>query len=112
MFEEIGRKLSGMVSIPTVSGKGNEKEYHIKEYREYLEKEFPDVFCKAHMIGVGEARLLRFAGKDRGGACITIMRLQTLMQCGMRQCATGVFWESCEKWHNYFKNHGGIYEIS
>ncbi len=67
MFEEIGRKLSGMVSIPTVSGKGNEKEYHIKEYREYLEKEFPNVFFRAHMIEVGEARLLRFVGKGREG---------------------------------------------
>lgn len=65
MFEEIGRKLSGMVSIPTVSGEGNEKDYHIAEYREYLEKEFPHVFARAEVTGVGEARLLKFAGSSK-----------------------------------------------
>lgn len=62
MFEEIGRKLSGMVSIPTVSGKGNEEDYRIGEYREYLKKEFPHVFSRAAVTQVGEARLLKLAG--------------------------------------------------
>ena len=64
MFEEIGKKLSGMVSIPTVSGKGNEKNYRIREYREYLVKQFPYVFSQAAVTQVGEARLLKFAGSE------------------------------------------------
>lgn len=66
MYKEIGRKLSGMVSIPTVSGEGNEKDYHIREYREYLEKEFAEIFTRAEVTEIGEARLLRFEGKDAG----------------------------------------------
>ena len=62
MFEEIGRKLSGMVRIPTVSGKGNEEDYRIGAYREYLAKEFPSVFSQASVMQVGEARLLKLAG--------------------------------------------------
>lgn len=67
MYEEIGRKLSGMVSIPTVSGEGNGKNYHISEYREYLEKEFAEVFANAEITETGEARLLRFEGREAGG---------------------------------------------
>ena len=36
MFENIGENLSAMISIPTVSGAGNEPIYHIEEYRNYL----------------------------------------------------------------------------
>lgn len=64
MFEEAGRILSGMVKIPTVSGKGNEEAYHIKAYRAYLRKEFPEIFSVAEEIAVGEARLLCIAGKE------------------------------------------------
>lgn len=64
MFEEAGRKLSGMVKIPTVSGKGNEKDYRIGEYREYLKKEFANIFAQAEKIPVGEARLLKIHGSE------------------------------------------------
>ena len=43
MFEDAGRKLSGMVKIPTVSGKGHEEEYHIEAYRKFLKKEFAEI---------------------------------------------------------------------
>ncbi len=68
MFEDAGRILSGMVKIPTVSGAGNEKDYHIGEYREYLKKEFKGIFTLAEEIQVGEARLLRIAGSKADGA--------------------------------------------
>lgn len=44
-----------MVGISTVSGEGNEKDYHIREYREYLEKEFAEIFTKAEVTEIGEA---------------------------------------------------------
>ena len=47
MFEDAGKKLSGMVKIPTVSGKGHEKEYHIEVYRTFLKKEFAEIFAIA-----------------------------------------------------------------
>ena len=36
MFERTAERLSGMVQIPTVSGKGNEALYEIGRYKEYL----------------------------------------------------------------------------
>jgi len=45
MFEDAGRKLSGMVKIPTVSGKGHKEEYHIEAYRKFLKKEFAEIFA-------------------------------------------------------------------
>lgn len=62
MFEDAGRILSDMVKIPTVSGHGNEKDYRIEEYRNYLKKEFDRLFSLAEEIAVGEARLLRLPG--------------------------------------------------
>lgn len=64
MFEDAGRILSGMVKIPTVSGHGNEKDYHIEAYREYLKKEFDGIFSLAEEIAVGEARFLRLPGNS------------------------------------------------
>ena len=57
MFEDIDKKLSRMVSIPTVSGKGNEENYHIEEYRNYLKEAFPHLLEGAdEIIEVGAAR--------------------------------------------------------
>lgn len=67
MFEDAGRKLSGMVKIPTVSGKGHEEEYHIEAYRKFLKKEFAEIFAVAEEIPVGEARLLRLPGNGSKG---------------------------------------------
>ena len=67
MFEDAGKKLSGMVKIPTVSGKGHEKEYHIEVYRTFLKKEFAEIFAIAEEIPVGEARLLRLPGNGSKG---------------------------------------------
>lgn len=67
MFEDAGRILSGMVKIPTVSGVGNEQDYHMEEYREYLKQEFKRVFAAAEEIPVGEARLLRITGGQAEG---------------------------------------------
>ena len=59
MFEKIARSLSGMVQIPTVSGAGNEALYEIGRYKEYLEKEFANLFGQAERTLIGEAVLLR-----------------------------------------------------
>ena len=67
MFEDAGRKLSGMVKIPTVSGKGHKEEYHIEAYRKFLKKEFAEIFAIAEEIPVGEARLLRLPGNGSKG---------------------------------------------
>lgn len=64
MFERIARSLSGMVQIPTVSGKGNEALYEIGRYKEYLEQEFASLFRQAERTLIGEAVLLRIAGRD------------------------------------------------
>ena len=61
-FDRIGETLAGMVAIPTVSGEGNEAEYHIAEYREYLAQAFPHLFGAAERTGIGEAMLLHLAG--------------------------------------------------
>ena len=67
MFEDIDKKLSRMVSIPTVSGKGNEENSHIEEYRNYLKEAFPHLLEGAdEIIEVGEARLLHLKGSGYG----------------------------------------------
>ncbi len=71
-FGDIGEKLSGMVRIPTVSGEGNEADYHIAEYRNHLAAVFPHLFGAAVRTPVGEAMLLRLEGSgedtaDTGG---------------------------------------------
>ncbi len=66
MFERIGERIAKMVSIPTVSGEGNEEQYHISEYRSYLEKEFACLFENAEVYPIGEARLLRLPGTGEG----------------------------------------------
>lgn len=67
MFERIADIFSEMVRIPTVSGKGNEQDYQIKEYRECLQKSFPYLFAACKKIPVGEALLLLLEGisKDK-----------------------------------------------
>lgn len=65
MFDKIDEKLSVMVSIPTVSGRGNEADYHIGEYRAYLQKVFKSLFASASVIPVGEALLLKLEGTDQ-----------------------------------------------
>lgn len=67
MFEHIGEKLAGMVRIPTVSGKGNEEQYRIGEYRDCLRAQFPHLFGAAKELPVGEALLLRLPGNFPGG---------------------------------------------
>lgn len=64
MFERTAERLSGMVQIPTVSGKGNEALYEIGRYKEYLAQEFSNLFGSAERIAIGEALLLRIAGTD------------------------------------------------
>lgn len=64
MFEEISKRLSEMVRIPTVSGKGNEAQYEIGRYREYLTSEFSHLFQNAERIAIGEALLLHIPGTD------------------------------------------------
>ena len=63
MFEKIGEKLSAMVAIPTVSGNRNRTDYHIGEYREYLQTAFPCLFAAAVPTPVGEALLLKIEGR-------------------------------------------------
>ena len=65
MFAHIEKSLSEMIRIPTVSGKGHEKDYRIREYRELLEKLFPHLFGAARKIPVGEAMLLYLKGAGR-----------------------------------------------
>ena len=65
MFEEIGSILSGMVSIPTVSGKGNEALYRIEDYRAFLEKTFRHLFSVGEVTPVREARIVKIAGNSR-----------------------------------------------
>lgn len=74
-YERIGEILSGMVKIPTVSGTGNEADYHIDEYKEYLKKVFPALLGAAEttdatlpgpsvaIMPVGDALLCRLAGR-------------------------------------------------
>ena len=62
MFENIGENLSAMISIPTVSGAGNEPFYHIEEYRNYLRTTFQTLFTAADITPVGEALLLILRG--------------------------------------------------
>lgn len=62
MFEKTGEILSAMVRIPTVSGKGNEAEYKIEEYRACLYEAFSDLFSSCEKIPVGEALLLKIKG--------------------------------------------------
>lgn len=62
MFERIGETISAMVAIPTVSGRGNETQYHMKEYRECLRQCFPELFVKAKVFPVGEALLCHLIG--------------------------------------------------
>lgn len=62
MFENIGENLSAMISIPTVSGAGNEPIYHIEEYRNYLRTTFQTLFTAADITPVGEALLLKLRG--------------------------------------------------
>ena len=62
MFENIGENLSAMISIPTVSGAGNEPFYHIEEYRNYLRTTFQTLFTAADITPVGEALLLKLRG--------------------------------------------------
>ena len=64
MFERTAERLSGMVQIPTVSGKGNEALYEIGRYKEYLAQEFLHLFGSAERIAIGEALLLRIEGTD------------------------------------------------
>lgn len=59
MFEQIAERLSAMVQIPTVSGKGNEELYEIKRYKQYLMEEFTSLFEFAEKIEIGEAILLK-----------------------------------------------------
>ena len=59
MFENIGENLSAMISIPTVSGAGNEPFYHIEEYRNYLRTTFQTLFTAADITPVGEALLIK-----------------------------------------------------
>lgn len=66
MFENIGEKLSAMVSIPTVSGKENKNNYQIKEYKEYLRTAFSTLFESAEIIPVGEALLMKLKGNFIG----------------------------------------------
>lgn len=57
-----------MVSIPTVSGKGNEEQYKIQEYRECLREEFRKLFDTAECFSIGDALLCRLpAGHSEGG---------------------------------------------
>lgn len=88
MFEKIGEKLSAMVAIPTVSGNRNRTDYHIGEYREYLQTAFPCLFAAAVPTLVGEALLLKiegrgekklpvlFTGPHGCGACRRRLRLE------------------------------------
>lgn len=64
MFEKTAERLSGMVRIPTVSGKGNENLYEIGRYKAYLEQEFSHLFAYADRIAIGEALLLHLKGTD------------------------------------------------
>ena len=50
MFERTAERLSGMVQIPTVSGKGNEALYEIGRYKEYLAQEFLHLFGSAERL--------------------------------------------------------------
>lgn len=59
MFEQIGELFSKMVSIPTVSGDGNEADYQINEYMSCLREGFPKLFAEAQQIAVGDAMLLK-----------------------------------------------------
>ena len=86
MFEKIGEKLSAMVAIPTVSGNRNRTDYHIGEYREYLQTAFPCLFAAAVPTLVGEALLLKIEGRGEAsgavyrphgcGACRRRLRLE------------------------------------
>ena len=66
MFTNIEKILSDMIRIPTVSGKGNEKDYQIREYRKLLETSFPHLFAAAWRVPVGDAMLLRLKGSGQG----------------------------------------------
>lgn len=67
MFERTAERLSEMVKIPTVSGKGNETFYEIKRYKQYLENEFTTLFETAEKMEIGEALLLKIAGSNLKG---------------------------------------------
>ncbi len=66
MYEQIGEILSEMIKIPTVSGKGNEEQYQIDQYKEYLWKTFDTLFNTAEVIPVGDALLLKLNGVGDG----------------------------------------------
>lgn len=67
MFENIGETIAAMVSIPTVSGSGNEDMYHMAEYRGYLKKRFDSFFSQVEIHPIGEALLCHLRGKEDNG---------------------------------------------
>lgn len=60
----ISEIFSGMISIPTVSGEGNEEIYEIDRYKNYLRSQFPVLFHKAEVTPIGNALLLFLRGDE------------------------------------------------